>query len=192
MAMDHPSRPPRLPGRVRLPPGGHYVVVLFLRRACTLAVGRKGDLRFRRGWYLYVGRARRGLGSRLGRHLSPGPRKQRWHIDALASSPHARAAQARVLPLYGFTECGIMGWILEEEGARVPVPGFGSSDCKPPCPAHLVWFPDRRAVEAVLRRLDRRVAGTGGRALAAGGARGAGKGTAGKGGRTGRDRRAGP
>lgn len=156
------------PGRASrsdLPAGGHYVVVLYLGRTSCLAVGRKGVRRFPRGWYVYVGRARRGLAGRLGRHLSPGPRRQHWHVDALTSSPGVRAVQARVLPLEGVTECGIVRWILGAEGAEVPVPGFGSSDCGPPCPAHLVRFPNRRAVEAALRRLDRRVCGRGCRPL---------------------------
>jgi len=136
------------------------VVELFLRRSSTLQVGRKGCHRFPRGWYLYVGRARRGLGGRLKRHLFPGPRRRHWHIDTLTSSLHVRASRALVLPLEGVTECGIMQGILGVRGAVVPVPGFGSSDCRSPCPSHLAFFRERRAVHAAVRLLKRRFPGT--------------------------------
>jgi hypothetical protein len=38
-------------------------------------------------------------------------------------------------------ECDIMQALLKIPGVQVPVKGFGSSDCRKGCPAHLVQFP---------------------------------------------------
>ncbi len=41
----------------------------------------------------------------------------------------------------GGRECDLLARVLDIPGASVPVPGFGSSDCRA-CPAHLVTLPD--------------------------------------------------
>jgi hypothetical protein len=40
----------------------------------------------------------------------------------------------------GGRECDLLDRLLKAPGAVVPVPGFGSSDCRT-CPAHLVALP---------------------------------------------------
>ncbi|MHB1416141.1 MAG: DUF123 domain-containing protein, partial [Chloroflexota bacterium] len=67
------------------------------------------------------------------------------HIDYLT----AVAPVVRVYVQEGATrqECTVARALSARPGARIPVVGFGSSDCR--CAAHLVWFeaePDVRGV----------------------------------------------
>jgi sugar fermentation stimulation protein A len=47
---------------------GCYIIVLKLVRDRTIEIGARGAVRFRKGFYLYVGSAARGLTGRVGRH----------------------------------------------------------------------------------------------------------------------------
>lgn len=94
------------------------------------------------GRYIYAGSALGpgGLRARLRRHLKR-DKPQHWHIDALtAVLPVVRvfiaAGQARL-------ECIWASRIAGLPGAAVPWPGFGNSDCRSGCRAHLIRLPDR-------------------------------------------------
>ena len=39
-------------------------------------------------------------------------------------------------------ECNMNRYIKREGKAKIPVKGFGSSDCKENCESHLLFFPD--------------------------------------------------
>ena len=109
---------------------GSYIIMLRVAADLQLAVGSLGDVSFPRGYYLYVGSAKRALTKRLERHL----RKNKiphWHIDYLR--PHADRCTA--IPIR-------TGAPLEHELAAAladiadwSVPAFGSSDCH--CSSHL-------------------------------------------------------
>lgn len=119
--------------------GGSYLLLLRLDQPTRLEVGRLGAFNFPAGTYAYTGSAfgPGGLAARLGRHWKGSPRP-RWHIDAL------RAAARPVGYLFAPGERGLeCRWsrALAKHG-RVVVPGFGSSDCRSGCPAHLVYFED--------------------------------------------------
>lgn len=109
---------------------GCYLLLLDLPRDRRIQVGRLGRFTFRKGTYVYVGSAQRGLAARIARHVR---RRKRfhWHIDYL------RAACGRVtaLPIHSsrHQECDVARAVaaLLEPGP----PGFGSSDCR--CPTHL-------------------------------------------------------
>ncbi len=73
--------------------------------------------------------------ARIGRHLRA-DKTPRWHVDRLTAA--GRVVGVRAVP--GGQECGLVRGLLELPGASVPVPGFGSSDCRS-CPAHLVMLP---------------------------------------------------
>jgi Uri superfamily endonuclease len=82
------------------------------------------------------------LAARLGRHLR-GEKAQRWHIDALTAQARPAWLLWRVesVPHTPGLECvwsqGLLG-----QGFRAPIPGFGSSDCRHRCPAHLLHTPE--------------------------------------------------
>jgi Uri superfamily endonuclease len=89
------------------------------------------------GEYLYVGSARGpgGLRARLGRHIR-GDGRLRWHIDALRAVAEVTgwAYIVRDEPL----ECRWVQLRLQSPSVSVPIPGFGASDCRQGCPAHLL------------------------------------------------------
>ncbi|MDP2659707.1 MAG: GIY-YIG nuclease family protein [Dehalococcoidia bacterium] len=119
-------------------PGGAYALLLHLDRQTHLDVGRLGRFAFPSGYYLYLGSALGGLKARLSRHLRR-PKTLRWHIDYLT-------AHAEVVEIWWHSdrekrECAWAALTLKLPGANVPVPRFGSSDCR--CPSHLVRLPAR-------------------------------------------------
>jgi len=111
---------------------GLYIAVFYLPKARAIRVGRLGRLAFRRGFYLYVGSAQRGLEARLERHGRK-RKPRRWHIDHL--SAHAEMLGAVVVPGPRSRECKL----AEELAGKFErvVPGFGASDCR--CPGHLMY-----------------------------------------------------
>lgn len=128
---------------------GSYALHLRLPATCSIRVGKFGIVDFPSGDYLYLGSALGpgGLRARLGRHLM-GNGKPRWHIDALRAASLAIGAWWAAFPpqvlstlLAERLECRWSLALAEMEGAFLPVPGFGASDCSSGCPAHLVAFP---------------------------------------------------
>jgi len=87
------------------------------------------------------------LKARIGRHLRQ-DKALRLHVDRLAAA--GRVVAFRAVP--GGCECGLLDRLLKAPGAAVPIPGFGSSDCRR-CPTHLVALPadfDPRGLAAAL------------------------------------------
>ncbi len=124
-----------------------YILELYLIRPVTLQIGRLGEFTFPAGAYLYFGSAcgPGGLHARLSRHLLPArAHRVHWHIDYLRAVAEVRAAGYLVLscqeqagqPL----ECLWSQAVASLPGSRVPVPGFGASDCRSRCPAHLLMI----------------------------------------------------
>ena len=131
-----------------LPPRpGTYALILHLDRGRALTVGRLGRFRLPTGIYVYVGSARGpgGLAARVGRHLrrsgtGAGPAAPpHWHIDYLG--PVARPVAVWLAEGDRRRECAWAARLAQMDGASLPVPGFGASDCR--CPAHLVHFATR-------------------------------------------------
>lgn len=73
------------------PPARLYVVVTWVPRAVLVTVGSLGEVAFARGWYAYIGSARRAREARVARHLRA-DKPLRWHADCLFSRyPATRA-----------------------------------------------------------------------------------------------------
>ncbi len=109
---------------------GCYIIVLHLPRDRKISVGGLGEVKFRKGYYLYVGSARKDLSKRIERHRRL-TKKQHWHIDCLRGQ--AEFAAAIPIRTSADLECRVadsLGTI-----ADWTVPGFGSSDCS--CKTHL-------------------------------------------------------
>ena len=110
--------------------------LVFRNRPCSIRVGSLGEIRFRRGWHIYIGSARGPGGfARVSRHRRLAISRARsptWHIDHLLLSP---AFTLRHLV------CGTTGEDLECALARAlggrSIPSFGSSDCG--CGSHLLY-----------------------------------------------------
>lgn len=116
---------------------GAYLLLIELAAPLALDIPSLGPATLPAGRYAYGGSAYGpgGLKARIGRHLRR-DKVQRWHIDRLTAA--GRAIGVRAVP--GGRECDLVRGLLDLPGASVPVPGFGSSDCRS-CPAHLVALP---------------------------------------------------
>jgi len=86
------------------------------------------------GAYVYAGSARGpgGLRARIARHLRR-DKAIRWHVDHLSAA--AREIIAFAVP--GARECALCRALAATPRFHVPIPGFGSSDCRI-CPSHLL------------------------------------------------------
>jgi Uri superfamily endonuclease len=97
-----------------------YILEIWLEREKAIRIGKLGKFHFPRGYYLYVGSAKKNLRQRIQRHLRE-EKNRFWHIDYL-------------LP-YGSINGVWTGEVEEEDVAeileqrlKIPVQEFGSSD----------------------------------------------------------------
>ena len=119
--------PRRLAGR----PVITYQLLIEVLRPLRCVVGRLGTFHFPAGRYSYTGSARRHFEARVARHLRA-EKTQRWHIDYLLSLPGVRVTHVMRSRR---DEC-----VLNQASrGRILVPGFGASDCKAGCGAHLKY-----------------------------------------------------
>ena len=120
---------------------GTYALVVDVIDPLELTVGMLGFVRLSPGRYTYVGSAYGpgGLHGRLARHARR-DRRRHWHIDYLTEIAPMSYVYFRThaKPL----ECRWAQRLLDLSGATAPAPGFGSSDCRQGCLAHLVRLPD--------------------------------------------------
>ncbi len=109
-----------------------YQLLIRLRRNSHITVGALGKHLFPAGYYVYTGSAKRNLAARVARHARK-DKPLRWHIDYLTSH-----LQADVIETKTFTneECSRN---QQTEGEML-VAGFGASDCRSGCGAHLKYI----------------------------------------------------
>ncbi len=128
---------------------GTYALLLHARQAAHIRVGRLGRLKIVPGWYVYVGSALGpgGLAARLNHHRKKA-RRPRWHIDYLRRRAEITAVFCAPEPVrreHQWAEA-----LKSAPGASMPLPGFGSSDCR--CTGHLFFFPRKPALRALARQ----------------------------------------
>ena len=111
---------------------GLYIAVVYLSKTEPITIGKLGTFKFRKGFYFYVGRARRSLTSRVERH---GKKKKslRWHIDYLSSK--TRMLGAIIISDLQQNECRLAKKL--NRLFELAVAGFGASDCG--CAGHLFY-----------------------------------------------------
>ena len=109
---------------------GCYMLILYLRTDVKAVIGAMGEICFKRGFYIYVGSAKKNLDARIERHKRK-RKKFHWHIDYLAQIAEVEIA----IPIRtsGDLECDLARHICGM--AEWTVEGFGSSDCN--CTSHL-------------------------------------------------------
>ncbi len=106
-----------------------YQLLIEVAAPVRCRIGRLGEFVFAPGCYVYTGSARRALEARIARHLRP-QKTLHWHIDYLLAAPGVSVVDVK---RSARPEC------LLNRAARgiVVVPGFGASDCRAGCGAHL-------------------------------------------------------
>ncbi len=116
-----------------VPRGGTYTLLLWLSGIHCLRIGRLGCFVIPRGYYTYTGSAKRGMLSRLHRHIH-GAATQHWHIDYLR--PYASVLDWQTYAEGVQPECHLNQLLMA--AGQVVAPRFGSSDCR--CASHLLHF----------------------------------------------------
>jgi len=119
-----------------------YSILLHLKREIILGVGSLGVIKFPRGYYIYTGRDRKNVDKRIQRHMKKGKRC-RWHVDYLTSPCHVKFVDFVIHTASADYECKINKRISGLPGASIITPGFGSSDCRDSCGAHLIYFKEK-------------------------------------------------
>ncbi len=136
------------PSRARTRQTGSYALVLRLPSHRKIVVGRLGLVEFPRGHYIYFGCALGGLQARVDRHLRS-VKQLHWHADYLgAAVPWTQVWQLADGQRW---ECVWARSAAAGDGAELPAPGFGSSDCR--CRSHLVRLNNGKEVRDLLRSL---------------------------------------
>jgi sugar fermentation stimulation protein A len=109
---------------------GSYILIIRVRKKTEIGVGRLGRMKFRKGFYLYVGSAKKNLTQRIKRHKRL-TKTHFWHVDYL----RAKGDFHEVLPIRSADdlECEIAQSLRNISEWQIA--GFGSSDCE--CPSHL-------------------------------------------------------
>jgi len=113
---------------------GNYLIVGELKKAKKILIGKLGEIEFKKGYYLYVGRAMKNLTKRIKRHLRK-KKKKRWHIDYLID--YLKDLKAIPIRSEKNFECE-----LAQDLAKInffPIKKFGASDCF--CKSHLYYSP---------------------------------------------------
>lgn len=114
---------------------GSYCLIISLSKEDNLKIGSLYDnLRFKKGYYVYIGSAMNSLIPRLKRHLSDN-KKMHWHIDYLLKSKYASISEILFTDSKKRIECDLAENISSK---GVEIPNFGCSDCN--CNSHLIYF----------------------------------------------------
>jgi Uri superfamily endonuclease len=130
---------------------GSYALFLKLSTSQELSVGRLGIGYFPTGSYVYLGSARGsgGLRARLKRHLR-GASKHHWHIDSLRAVTQVQGycyLKDQSSPVNDLSvECLWSLKLTESPGIHPPLVGFGASDCRMGCAAHLFYLSEAETV----------------------------------------------
>jgi len=138
------------------PKPGTYALILSCTSNARIQIGRLGTMKLQRGYYVYLGSAlgSGGLRARIAHHQKLSPRPH-WHIDYL----RAHTCFHGVWFTYDAKrrEHQWVRVVQVMSGAKIPLLGFGASDCD--CRSHLYFFkrcPSRispqRGLEFLIKR----------------------------------------
>ncbi len=135
-----------------LPQVGVYTLIIHLPTNIRLKVGKLGEHQFSRGYYAYTGSAL-GLGAsslrkRVSRHLQKKKHKF-WHIDHLLTRKNTVVIAIIAAQTNKKIECEINRRLKNEITSRIPVLGFGATDCKENCGSHLLYFGEKNVKQKI-------------------------------------------
>ncbi len=113
------------------PDSGCYQLLIEFRKKRKIKIGALGEIMFPTGYYVYTGRAKKGLRKRVERHCRT-HKKRHWHIDYLLE-------KSNIIKVFYYPgrldECRIHKEGLDSMKDSQVVKYFGSSDCG--CEGHL-------------------------------------------------------
>ncbi len=114
---------------------GSYILLIRVKNPVEIKVGKLGRIKFKAGYYAYVGSAMNSIEARVARHLRKNNKKLFWHIDYLLGNEYAEIVSVLIRESEQREECKIAQKLAEKFQA---VPKFGCSDCK--CRSHLFYL----------------------------------------------------
>jgi Uri superfamily endonuclease len=134
------------------PTKGIYTLIVFLSSDTQLKVGKLGTQTFPAGYYTYTGSAlgkgASSLKQRVTRHLKKRKHKF-WHIDFLLTHENTTITAVIAVQTSKKMECKMNHYIIEELKPKIPVVGFGASDCKENCKSHLLFFNEENIISKI-------------------------------------------
>jgi len=110
-----------------------YILLIEVLKGLDVFVGRLKDLHFKKGFYLYIGSAKKAFRARIQRHLAR-TKNIFWHIDYLLSSNDAKIKQ--IWTINKDKECKIAQFLCKKGYSFIN--RFGSSDYN--CHSHLFFI----------------------------------------------------
>jgi Uri superfamily endonuclease len=131
---------------------GNYILVMRLNKGIQITIPRFGVLELFPGDYFYCGSAHGsgGIKSRVLRHLNIHA-KRFWHIDYLKNHMQILEIWYQVDP--NNQECEFCQFLVGQNFSSIPIEGFGSSDCKKRCMAHLIKLPKNINLDRLYQEL---------------------------------------
>jgi Uri superfamily endonuclease len=142
-----------------LPTNGIYTLIIFLSRDMHINIGKLGEQKFSKGYYTYTGSALgNGVSSlkhRVSRHLQKDKRNF-WHIDFLLANENATITGVVAAQTNRKLECNLNRYIKRKGEAKIPVKGFGASDCRENCDSHLLYFGEENIESKIVTLYSKR------------------------------------
>lgn len=134
-----------MPGSVKLLPvpldaaeremgnAGDYLIILYMEKDTDLLIGKMGMMHFPKGYYVYVGSAKKNLDQRIAHHRHI-RKRMHWHMDYLRKATKWVGA----IPIRTKEDLEHDIAHAVEDIADWSIPGFGCTDCA--CNSHLFGF----------------------------------------------------
>lgn len=129
--------------------GSTYILLIFLEKAHSLLIGKLGWNHLEKGYYIYIGSARKNIKHRLARHFLR-KKKKHWHIDYILSDPYPSTI-VNIWIHQGSCECTATRELGRNEYCQIVKKGLGSSDCQ--CVSHFFKI-DKAALTHLFHQLS--------------------------------------
>jgi Uncharacterized conserved protein len=112
---------------------GSYILIIKNNKEIKIKIGKIGKRKFKKGYYIYIGSAKRKYKSRILRYIKRIKRKH-WHIDYLISNKNV--VIIGFILAFNKSECEIAEFFYNNKLQYVNK--FGCSDCQ--CKSHLYYL----------------------------------------------------
>lgn len=130
---------------------GTYALILKCLHQRNIEFGKLGEMNVLKGCYVYVGSAfgYGGLFSRIKHHCQI-EKSFHWHIDYLRPAVEINSVWYSLDPIK--REHQWAGIFMRTHGVKLPIKGFGSSDCK--CDSHLFYFSNPPSIKKFRKLIE--------------------------------------
>lgn len=139
----------------KLSMSGVYTLILYMPKEVTVTIGGLGKQRLPKGNYSYTGSAL-GKGASLKHRIARHLRKEKrlfWHIDYLLADKNVFVEAIVAVETNEKMECTLNHYLKQMKGVKVPIYGFGASDCRKNCRSHLLYFPELKNSDFLVQKL---------------------------------------